>query len=622
MTDVCVGGLYDGMVIQGLEDRNSCVENEGRVQSRGGSCISSNISALAFNPSLDKSHVGALGELLLLPLRLLRSSLGDSSVVAALDGLNDSFAPALEKAIAKNEHLKGRLVTVLVGVSYFASAMLQSGKTEGTARPVFTESLHNKMKSLAKDLDAFLDVNQRKALEFAMASAQAFVGKDAITVDEILRRDLGGSQIKQEQQPNGFRDPLVTNELTDTFTSRFSGGLDSIIAEVNNRKHSYPETLILDESYKGPSIGALLQDMAAEQRIASKAAAIGGLAGGPVGDTQTIGPGQYSRKYQGADIYYSDKTGAHEVHGDILAKYNALGGPLSVLGLPTTDEMGCADAVGRFNDFEHGSIYWAPTIGPMMTHTAIRDNWVTQGAEHGFLGYPVADQHKKVFRDPAAQPAAFWEFFENGAIFGSRFEIAPALVAELTPPKLATLVRQFFDKAFHDAGVTKFGPLQIELGELGIEGGLNILSVSNWSYNFWQSVPRYVTYEINGFMKNPIVPDATFRLEVTLEFGLSWPNSFTEPAWKTLIVSLIKLHVHTSGVGNGPLFSGLTSQILEKFKEPVAVKDIPVNGSKLMGILLTKQGGLQILLEPTLGNPDFTLNRVFVQQELDNLVPD
>jgi hypothetical protein len=414
----------------------------------------------------------------------------------------------------------------------------------------------------------------------------------------------------------------MTNKLTDTFTSRFSGGLDSIIAEVNNKKHSHPETLILDESYKGPSIGALLQDMAAEQRIVSKAAAVGGLAGGPVGDTQTIGPGQYSRKYQGADIYYSDKTGAHEVHGDILAKYNALGGPLSVLGLPTTDEMGCADAVGRFNDFEHGSIYWAPTIGPMMTHTAIRDNWTTQGAEHGFLGYPVSDQHKKVFRDPAAQPAAFWEFFENGAIFGSRFETAPALVAELTPPKLATLVRQFFDKAFHDAGVTKFGPLQIELGELGIEGGLNILSVSNWSYNFWQSVPRHVTYEINGFMKNPIVPDATFRLEVTLEFGLSWPNSFTEPAWKTLIVSLIKLHVHTSGVGNGPLFSGLTSQILEKFKEPVAVKDIPVNGSKLIGILLTKQGGLQILLEPTLGNPDFTLNRVFVQQELDNLVPD
>jgi hypothetical protein len=225
----------------------------------------------------------------------------------------------------------------------------------------------------------------------------------------------------------------------------------------------------------------------------------------------------------------------------------------------------------------------------MMLHTALRNLWASQGWERSSFGYPVVDQHRKVFVNPAAQPAQYWEFFQNGAIFASKFQAAPALVAELSPPKLAALIRQFFDAKLHEQD-----------SDLGIEGGVNLLRVSDWSFNFWASLPRSATFEIQGFYKLPLAPDTTFRLELTLEFGLSWPNSFTEPAWKTLTVMLRQLDVHTSGFGHGTLHDKLVSGIWNTFKVPLPIKDIPVKDARFLGILLTQAGGLQFLLEPDL----------------------
>jgi uncharacterized protein with LGFP repeats len=36
-------------------------------------------------------------------------------------------------------------------------------------------------------------------------------------------------------------------------------------------------------------------------------------------------------------IYWSRRTGAHEVHGRILHRYRAVGGPTGCLGFPMTD---------------------------------------------------------------------------------------------------------------------------------------------------------------------------------------------------------------------------------------------------------------------------------------------
>ena len=73
-------------------------------------------------------------------------------------------------------------------------------------------------------------------------------------------------------------------------------------------------------------------------------------------------------------------------------------------------------------------------------------------------------------------------------------------------------MRKTFDKALKAADP-----------DLGIEGGVNVLNVSDWGYGFWESRKRMITYEINGFYSNgiPYVADPTFRLELQFLFALT-----------------------------------------------------------------------------------------------------
>jgi len=98
------------------------------------------------------------------------------------------------------------------------------------------------------------------------------------------------------------------------------------------------------------------------------------------------------RDFRGGSIYWSPATGAFEVHGDIRLKWGQLGGTRSFLGFPVTDELGTPDGVGRFNHFQGGSIYWTPNTGAHEVHGAIRDHWASMGWETSFLRYPTTDE--------------------------------------------------------------------------------------------------------------------------------------------------------------------------------------------------------------------------------------
>lgn len=348
----------------------------------------------------------------------------------------------------------------------------------------------------------------------------------------------------------------------------------------------------------------------AEAAINEKAGQLGGLPGTPTSTVDWINSG-YVRRFTGADIYYSKRTGAHEVHGDIRAKYDALRGAEGVLGFPTTDETGTPDGVGRFNHFEGGSIYWTPSTGPMMVRGPVRDVWANQGWESGPLGYPVADHHVRVIINPTVDPMEAFSVFQNGAVFSLGGQAAPALIAELPGDKLTRMVRQFFDQALHEAD-----------SDLGIEGGISLIQVTDWGWGFWSSRPRQVTYSINGFYSAgiPLVADPTFNLEVTFQYGLSWPaNRFVEPWDKTLVVHLTRLKVSTSGVGHGTLHDRLKSGILDRFREPLPIRGIPAE-ARLLGILTTPTGGLQFLLAPDIPNPIIgRFRQVMFQRELDNI---
>jgi hypothetical protein len=59
-----------------------------------------------------------------------------------------------------------------------------------------------------------------------------------------------------------------------------------------------------------------------------------------------------------SSIYWSPKTGAHIVAGEIRQLWLKQGGSRGQLGYPTSDETPAADGLGRSSQFEHGQVIW------------------------------------------------------------------------------------------------------------------------------------------------------------------------------------------------------------------------------------------------------------------------
>ena len=149
--------------------------------------------------------------------------------------------------------------------------------------------------------------------------------------------------------------------------------------------------------------------------IRDKWLALGGpssFLGQPLTDELTTpdGVGRYNH-FQGGSIYWTPNTGAHEVHGDIRNKWAALGWERSFLGYPLTDESPTPDGIGRFNHFQGGSIYWTPKTGAHEIHGDIRNKWASMGWERSFLGYPLTDE------SPTPDGIGRFNHFQSGSIY-------------------------------------------------------------------------------------------------------------------------------------------------------------------------------------------------------------
>jgi hypothetical protein len=368
-----------------------------------------------------------------------------------------------------------------------------------------------------------------------------------------------------------------------------------------------------NSSRETPDIAEFHQIEAALKIISAKAAALSGLAGAQISDVELV-PTGYVVHYQGCDIYYSSATGAHEVHGDIKAKYDALLGSFGTLGLPITDESDVGDGAGRYNHFVNGSIYWTAHTGPMMMLIPIRDFWLNHGAQ-STLGYPVYDQHQEapnVF--PPVDPHVAWCGFENGAVVQSLDGIAQALTADLSPDDLRKVVRGQVDAQFHASP-----------DNVGLQPNVETVGIGNWALGFWASVPRDITFNLHGFHDNGLAPDTNFTITIGLRFELVWPMQFGEPASKTLVAWLDFLRVvHDDGADDlipvvpGQVVKGVGDGIYKAFfpdaypnpEHPevpfgaVFVADAPSLGGAqkgivdVIGVIPTAAGGLQVLVNP------------------------
>lgn len=117
----------------------------------------------------------------------------------------------------------------------------------------------------------------------------------------------------------------------------------------------------------------------------------GGFLGVRTSDVYQTGNGRgYYQNFRHGTIYYSNASGAHEVHGEIRDKYNALGG--TWWAFPTTDESSVGDGRGRFNHFTGGkSIVWTPETRAHVIEGEIRTKWESVGGGRVY-GYPLTDE--------------------------------------------------------------------------------------------------------------------------------------------------------------------------------------------------------------------------------------
>ncbi|MEU6294524.1 FG-GAP-like repeat-containing protein [Streptomyces erythrochromogenes] len=97
-----------------------------------------------------------------------------------------------------------------------------------------------------------------------------------------------------------------------------------------------------------------------------------------------------------ASIYWHPSTGAWLTMNAIRQKWMSLGAEKSFLGYPTSDENLTFDQVGWFSTFTgsggNGAIYWSAETGPWSVHGTIYSKYLATGGPGGWLGYPTTDE--------------------------------------------------------------------------------------------------------------------------------------------------------------------------------------------------------------------------------------
>lgn len=118
-------------------------------------------------------------------------------------------------------------------------------------------------------------------------------------------------------------------------------------------------------------------------------------------------------QFERGRIYYAPHVGAFEVHGLIHEHYQSLGGPSGLLGLPVSDEEPVRNAtgaeIGRVNTFEKGAIYFSDQTGAHEVHGLILDAYRKMGGPAGDLGFPITDER-------GAQNGIRYSAFQNGVL--------------------------------------------------------------------------------------------------------------------------------------------------------------------------------------------------------------
>lgn len=133
-------------------------------------------------------------------------------------------------------------------------------------------------------------------------------------------------------------------------------------------------------------------------------------------------PGGVAQDFLHGRVFYSPDAGAYPVAGRIGGGYQAVAGAHGALGLPVGPETPLPDGRGRYQPFQHGSLYWTPETGAQMVRGAILAEWGRQGYEGGPAEYPVGPEVPTPHRDGAVQPFEGGPFYFSPATGAHRVE--------------------------------------------------------------------------------------------------------------------------------------------------------------------------------------------------------
>lgn len=102
--------------------------------------------------------------------------------------------------------------------------------------------------------------------------------------------------------------------------------------------------------------------------------------------------GRYTA-FQSGRIYWKSSIGVRSVHGAIYAKWSQYNREAGFLGFPLSNENTTPDGVGRYTTFEGGIVFWSPKTGAREVHGGILRRYQSLGSERSYLGYPTSDEY-------------------------------------------------------------------------------------------------------------------------------------------------------------------------------------------------------------------------------------
>lgn len=374
------------------------------------------------------------------------------------------------------------------------------------------------------------------------------------------------------------------------------GGANGFLGVPETPETTCPDGIGKFRHYKGGSIywHPLTGPWEVHGLIRAKWAKLGwekSIMGYPKTDESPSGGGAKGKfnLFQGGAITWKEgATEAFETHGAIRSKFGQMGWEAGFLGFPITDATMTPDGGGRYNHFEHGSIYWKSSISAHETHGLIRGYWAQNGWEKNpQLGYPISDELPTY----SGSMSRFSDF-ENGVVF---WHSGDKKAATLVPFAIAGASKSLAEvmSAISSGLVSKLK----ENSRVYINSGPYLLNLTDYSYDGSRVINRRYIVRVDIGIDISGVPDPTSSIDFTFSVNFDRP---TGKIWVALNSATAHTHVPWP-TSIGLSAKDVNDQLMGAINPVVGVHQNEVTvpgGIHLLSVKVMPNGDLHTFVQP------------------------